>query len=197
DAKQQGGSIATGPVTAGGDRLVTQVVTLKYESAAQLINVLRPLITPNNTIAAFPNGNALVITDYADNLKRLDRIISSLDQPPGGEPVMVPLRYASAIDIVPLITKLVADTFAAGAAAPSVGNARQPAGGGRGAGGAGCRSGAVHVFQYIDLRRGRCDDHGRHREQRARDHGARARLQQSARDHREARHAPRASLRRS
>ena len=116
DAKQQGGSIATGPVTAGGDRLVTQVITLKYESAAQLINVLRPLITPNNTIAAFPNGNALVITDYADNLKRLDRIISSLDQPPGGEPVMVPLRYASAIDIVPLINKLVADTVAAGAA---------------------------------------------------------------------------------
>ena len=72
DAKQQGGAIATGPIGAGGDRLVTQVIILKYESAAQLVNVLRPLITPNNTIAAYPNGNALVITDYADNLKRLD-----------------------------------------------------------------------------------------------------------------------------
>ena len=39
---------------AGGDRLVTQVVTLRYESALQLVNVLRPLITPNNTIAAYP-----------------------------------------------------------------------------------------------------------------------------------------------
>ena len=115
DAKQQGGAIMTGPVTASGDRLVTQVVTLKYESAAQLVNVLRPLITPNNTIAAYPNGNALIITDYADNVKRLDRIIASLDQPPGGEPVLVTLRYASAIDIVPLINKLVADTAAAGA----------------------------------------------------------------------------------
>jgi general secretion pathway protein D len=114
DAKLQGGAITTGPVTAGGDRLVTQVITLKYESAAQLVNVLRPLITPNNTIAAFPNGNALVITDYADNLKRLDRIIASLDQPPGAEPVLVPLRYASAIDIVPLINKLVADSTAPG-----------------------------------------------------------------------------------
>ena len=115
EAKQQGGAIATGPIGAGGDRLVTQVIVLKYESAAQLVNVLRPLITPNNTIAAYPNGNALVITDYADNLKRLDRIVASLDQPPGGEPVLVPLRYASAIDIVPLINKLVADTLAAGA----------------------------------------------------------------------------------
>ena len=54
--------------------------------------MLRPLITPNNTIAAYPGSNALVITDYADNLKRIDRIIASLDQPPGGEPIVVPLQ---------------------------------------------------------------------------------------------------------
>ena len=58
--------------------------------------MLRPLITPNNTIAAFPNGNALVITDYADNLRRIDRIIATLDQPPQGEPVLIPVRHASA-----------------------------------------------------------------------------------------------------
>src|SRR5262249_10550641 len=57
DAKQQGGGVAVGPVGAGGDRLVTQVIPLRYESAAQLVNVLRPLITPNNTIAAFPSSN--------------------------------------------------------------------------------------------------------------------------------------------
>ncbi|HYQ99660.1 MAG TPA: type II secretion system secretin GspD [Casimicrobiaceae bacterium] len=118
DAKQQGGAVAAGPVGAGGDRLVTQVITLRYESAAQLVNVLRPLITPNNTIAAYPNGNALIITDYADNVKRLDRVIASLDQPPGGEPIVVPLRYASAIDLVPLLNRLTADTAVAAAGAP-------------------------------------------------------------------------------
>ncbi len=101
-------------MTAGGDRLVTQVVTLKYESAAQLVNVLRPLITPNNTIAAFPGSNALVITDYADNLKRIDRIIASLDQAPGAEPILVPLRNASALDVVSLLNRLLADQGAAG-----------------------------------------------------------------------------------
>ena len=64
--------------------------------------MLRPLITPNNTIAAYPGSNALVITDYADNLQRIDRIIASLDQPPGGEPIVVPLQHASAVDIVAL-----------------------------------------------------------------------------------------------
>ncbi|HVJ74935.1 MAG TPA: type II secretion system secretin GspD, partial [Casimicrobiaceae bacterium] len=102
-------------VTAGGDRLVTQVITLRYESAAQLVNVLRPLITPANTIAAFPSANALVITDYADNLRRLEKVIASLDQPPGSEPTVVPLRYASAIDLVPTLTRLLADPGATAA----------------------------------------------------------------------------------
>jgi general secretion pathway protein D len=114
DAKMQGGAVAQGPVVGGGDRLVTQVVTLRYESAQQLVNVLRPLITPNNTIAAYPGSNALVITDYADNLKRLDRIIASLDQPPAGEPVVVPVRHASALDLVPILNRLLVEPTATG-----------------------------------------------------------------------------------
>ena len=116
EAKLQGGPVTRGAVTAGGDRMVTQVIPLRYESAAQLVNVLRPMITPANTIAAFPGANALVITDYADNLKRLEKVIASLDQPPGGEPMVVPVRHASAIDIVPTITKLLTDPAAGPAA---------------------------------------------------------------------------------
>jgi general secretion pathway protein D len=115
DAKQQGSEVMRGPISGSGDRLVTQVVTLRYESALQLVNVLRPLITPNNTIAAYPGTNALIITDYADNLRRIDKIISSLDVPPSGEPLIVTLKYASAIDLVPLLNRLVgADTATQG-----------------------------------------------------------------------------------
>ena len=124
DAKQQGGGVSVGPIGAGGDRLVTQVVTLKYESAQQLVNVLRPLITPNNTIAAFPSSNVLIITDYAENLKRIDRIIASLDQPSGGEPILVTLKNASAVDIVVLLNRLLADPTAGGAPA-GTGDAQQ------------------------------------------------------------------------
>ena len=108
DAKQQGGPV--GGAQAGGDRLVTQVIVLRNESAAQLVNVLRPLISPNNTIAAYPANNALVITDYADNLRRLMRIIASLDQPPASEPLLVPVKNASALDMVAMINRLLADT---------------------------------------------------------------------------------------
>ncbi|HEX8010567.1 MAG TPA: type II secretion system secretin GspD [Casimicrobiaceae bacterium] len=116
DAKQHGSPVIAGPVAGGGDRLVTEVYALKNESAAQLVNVLRPLITPNNSIAAVPTGNALVITDYADNLKRIDRIIASLDVPSAGEPIVVALRNASALDLVQVVNRLLAETGAPGAA---------------------------------------------------------------------------------
>lgn len=106
DAKMHGSDVGRGAVGAGGDRLVTQVVTLRYESAQQLVNVLRPLITPSNTIVAFPGTNALIITDYAENLRRIEKIIASLDQPPAGEPLLVTLKHASAIDLMPLLNRL-------------------------------------------------------------------------------------------
>jgi general secretion pathway protein D len=118
EAKQHASPVSVGAVGASGDRLVTEVYALKSESAVQLVNVLRPLITPNNSIAAVPTGNALVITDYADNLKRIDRIIASLDVPPAGEPIIVPLRYASAIDLVQILSRLLADSGLAPGAAP-------------------------------------------------------------------------------
>ncbi len=105
EAKMHGTSVGSGP--AGGDRLVTQVITLRYESAAQMLNVLRPLITPNNTIAAFPGTNALIITDYAENLRRIEKIIASLDHAPAGEPLVVTLKHASAVDLVPLVNRLI------------------------------------------------------------------------------------------
>lgn len=116
DAKLQGGAVLSGPQRASGDRLVTQVITLKYESAAQLVSVLRPLISPNNTIAAYPGSNALIITDYADNLRRIDRIVASLDQAPGGEPVLIPVKHASAVDLVTMLNRLVPESAGAGQA---------------------------------------------------------------------------------
>jgi general secretion pathway protein D len=117
EAKMHGSAVDGG---GGGDRLTTQVITLKYESAAQMVNVLRPLITPNNTIAAFPATNALIITDYAENLRRIEKIVASLDLAPAGEPMIVTLKHASALDLVPLVNRLL------GAEAGTVAVAGQP-----------------------------------------------------------------------
>jgi general secretion pathway protein D len=99
---------------AAGEQIQTQVFTLKYESAAQLVAVLRPLIAPNNTITAYQNTNTLVITDYASNLRRLEKIIDSIDQPSGTDPVVIALRYASALDVAQAVNRLFAETAPVG-----------------------------------------------------------------------------------
>jgi general secretion pathway protein D len=97
----------------GGDRLETQVYTLKFTSANQLMPVLRPIISPNNTIAAFPGSNSLVITDYGDNLRRIERIIEAIDKPGGGEPLVITLRYAAAADVIQTLNRVLSDSIVA------------------------------------------------------------------------------------
>ena len=120
DAKLQAGPVeAGGTPRGGGDRIVTQVFRLNYESASNLVPVLRPLIAPNNTIVAYPSNNQLVITDYAANLQRLARIIATLDSPASGEVEVVSVRHALATDIAVQVSRLLDDAprATAGAAA--------------------------------------------------------------------------------
>jgi general secretion pathway protein D len=107
DAKLQGGAVQTGPVGPGGSQIVTQIFRLSYESANNLVPILRPLISPNNTINVNPGNNSLVITDYADNLQRLGRIISALDVSNATDVEILPLKHAIASDLAPLVVRLI------------------------------------------------------------------------------------------
>ena len=99
-------TIIGGQKSPQGDQIVTQVFHLNHENSANLVTVLRPLITPNNTINANPGNNTLVITDYSDNLKRLAKIVASLDAPSSADLDVVPVRYAIASDLATMINKL-------------------------------------------------------------------------------------------
>lgn len=118
DAKLQAGSVSAGRTpTGGGDRVITQIFRLQYESASNMVPVLRPLISPNNTITAYASNNSLVITDYAANLERLSRIIATLDSPSTNEVEVIPVRHAVASDIAVAVSRLLDDAARAGAGA--------------------------------------------------------------------------------
>jgi len=87
-------------------QMVSRVFPLHHESAAQMVVVLRPLVSPNNVISADTSSNSLLVTDYADNVARLEEIIANLDVPDVGEPVIIPLRYASAQEVAGLINRV-------------------------------------------------------------------------------------------
>ena len=117
DAKLQAGPIQSGAIR--GDQIATQIFRLNYESAANLVSVLRPLISPNNTINANPGNNTVIITDYADNLRRLGKIIAALDTPATGDMDIVPIKNAIASDIAMMVNRLLE---------PSIGGPGQEAG---------------------------------------------------------------------
>jgi len=107
EAKLQTGAVTiAGESRARGDQVMTQIFKLNHENANNLVAVLRPLITPNNTINANPGNNSLVITDYAENLQRISRIVAALDQPSNTDIEVIPLRNAVASDIVQLVQRL-------------------------------------------------------------------------------------------
>ena len=113
DAKLQSGSVSVAaPGKAGssgpmGGQIVTQIFKLNYESAGNLVPVLRPLISPNNTININPGTNALVITDYADNLQRLGKIIAAMDVSNASDVEIIPLQNAIATELAPLVARLI------------------------------------------------------------------------------------------
>ncbi|WP_342621106.1 type II secretion system secretin GspD [Rhodoferax sp. GW822-FHT02A01] len=122
DAKLQSGAVnadASGK-NALGNQIVTQIFKLNFESAANLLPVLRPLISPNNVINVNPGNNSLIITDYADNLQRIARIIAASDVANGSDLEILPLKYAIANDLAPLVLRLVDSGVSA---APAAGQA--------------------------------------------------------------------------
>ena len=118
DAKIQAGTVSVGStLQQRGDQVLTQIFQLQHENPNNLVAVLRPLISPNNTINANPGNNTLIITDYADNLQRIAKIIAALDQPAATDIEIVALRHAVAADLAPLVQRL-ADS--GGAQSPGV-----------------------------------------------------------------------------
>ncbi len=106
DAKLQATGVLLGDEKARGDQVLTQVFLLRHENANNLVAVLRPLVNVNNTINANPGNNSLVITDYADNLQRIAKIISALDTPGSTDVEVVPLQHQVAGDLAALVQRL-------------------------------------------------------------------------------------------
>jgi general secretion pathway protein D len=106
EAKLQTGVVRVETTPQHGDVVETQVFRLANESATNLVAVLRPLISANNTINANSGNNTLVITDYASNLQRLGELIAALDTPSATDVEVIPLEHAMASDLAGLVQKL-------------------------------------------------------------------------------------------
>ncbi len=88
------------------DDLVTHVFRIKHVPASQLVPILRPLVPQQGHLAAYTATNSLIITDRASNINRLQSIIQIIDIGDNSDIDVVPLRHASAGEIVRIVSAL-------------------------------------------------------------------------------------------
>ena len=93
-------------VSATSDEIVTQVLQVRNVSAAQLVPILRPLIPQYGHLAAYPSSNILIISDRANNVNRLIRIIKRIDQGGDEDIDVIRLEHASAAEVVRVVNSL-------------------------------------------------------------------------------------------
>jgi general secretion pathway protein D len=127
DARQLPANDLPNDVSKTSDEIVTQIITMKNVSAAQLVPILRPLIPQYGQLAAYAAGNMLIISDRASNVSRIVRIVQRMDES-GDEPIeVIALHNASAADVVRVVNSInqgAQGAEAAGAAAKIVADDR-------------------------------------------------------------------------
>lgn len=97
------------PGSAGRDGLgyATEVFTLRHVDARAAAETLKGLVGRGGVVAPTPQGNGLLIADYADNLARLRALVAQLDQD-RSDIRTIALRNSSAREIAAVLTRLVA-----------------------------------------------------------------------------------------
>ncbi|MFP6906948.1 MAG: type II secretion system secretin GspD [Verrucomicrobiota bacterium] len=100
------------PIVGAGETpavrgLITRVFKLTNANAADVKKILEPLVHggKEGAISAFPPTNHLIITDTAEHIARLEKLINELDKE-GASGVMevIQLEHASATDVAAQVT---------------------------------------------------------------------------------------------
>lgn len=63
-----------------GDRLVSVVIPIRYASAQEVADAIRPLVTAQGSVSAEENSNSLIVTDHSSNIAGLKRVVRQLDR---------------------------------------------------------------------------------------------------------------------
>lgn len=104
DAKTAGGRVAGERPAVG---MLTRVFALRHESAAQVLNAIRALVPAANPMSSLPQSNAIVVTDTAENIARIEKIIASLDFSNTGTVESYAAQHVLPADLAIMIDRLV------------------------------------------------------------------------------------------
>lgn len=91
------------------EQLITKVIQVNNANALELVPILRPLVAKYGHLAGVAAANALIVSDHAANVERIEEIIRELDSPSKYEVEVIQLREAWVGDLVTLLQELAPD----------------------------------------------------------------------------------------
>ncbi len=106
NARQVPANDLPGSINSNSSELVTQVITVRNVSAAQLVPILRPLVATYGNLVAYSASNMLVITDRANNVNRMLRIIERIDKTTDDNYEIIQMQNATAAEIIKVVNSL-------------------------------------------------------------------------------------------
>lgn len=91
--------------TTPRDRVVTQLIPLKYADPIEIKRLFTPMVSKSSVILAYSPTNTLIVTDVYSNIKRLLRILKEIDITGIGRQVsVIPIEYSDASKLVSLLS---------------------------------------------------------------------------------------------
>ena len=89
------------------DRVVTQIIPLKYADPEEIKRLFTPLVSRNSVVLGYSPANTLIITDVQSNIQRLIKILKQIDIPGSGQQIsVIPLQYADSARLATLLTTM-------------------------------------------------------------------------------------------
>ncbi|MFJ3482760.1 type II secretion system secretin GspD [Pseudomonas sp. NPDC090202] len=101
EAKSRAGQ--TDSRTAQGGQFVTEVIALNNSVATDLAALLRPLVSVNGYVGPSASSNALVLTDTANNVRRVAALVAELDSGKKSGHTVVQLRHGLAEELAKVL----------------------------------------------------------------------------------------------
>lgn len=83
--------------------MTTKVIELHSVSSIELIPIIRPLIAQYGHAAASASSNAVIVSDLADNVERITKLVKELDETGNNDYEVLQLRHAWVGDIAKII----------------------------------------------------------------------------------------------
>ena len=107
------------PEAAAPEELMTEVIAVQNTASDELLKLLRPLIPQYGHIGSVTNPNVVIISDHADNILRLKKLIREIDVADEDEVVMVPLQEAWVGNVAAILEKVAPDQIGTAAKGPT------------------------------------------------------------------------------